>query len=325
MVGAILAVMNEEVEARLLAQSFLEWLSDRTGAAVYAHTDSQPFLAELGGTPLALSVASVSSAESEPRWRQQVGALAALIGESVAPGVLVWLPAGFDLPDDEPGRAEIVHAVQSTLTALAPGGRGEASLSVTLRIQKRDTQGAYVSASGGLSQHWAKFTDRVQGYFQIDSAALHRPPDDPDRLEALVASLVQASKELQLGEIAAVPAFDLVSVQRLRGGRGCAVIGTPPEDQSEQGAPLRKRLRRVLRDSGVALQATGAPLRAVLLVGHFPSAEDEPVGSAMRGQDPSLFAGIDLVALATDGVIKPLLEVTRRAELGQRAEQIENS
>ena len=105
--------MSEDLEKRLLAELFLEWLGSRTGSEVTNPAGAEPFLATLGSTRLALAVASVSSAPTEPRWVEQIDSLARMIGEDATPGALVWLTAGFALPADEPGRAEIVDAAPS--------------------------------------------------------------------------------------------------------------------------------------------------------------------------------------------------------------------
>ena len=76
----------------------------------------------------------------------------------------------------------------------------------------------------------------MQGYFQIDAASLYRPQAGESELEALIESLVQASEGAELGAIASVFAYDLMRVRSLSAGSGCAVVGVPPSDQSEQGS-----------------------------------------------------------------------------------------
>jgi hypothetical protein len=70
-----------------------------------------------------------------------------------------------------------------------------------------------------------------------------------------------------------------------------------------------------MKECSVRLATQDANLRVLVLYAHYGTLEGEPVGPALRGQDPALFAGLDLVVLIADGQVKPLMDVTRRTGL----------
>jgi len=306
----VTASTENEAHARdLLALLFGEWLAGVAGTADVTPAEPGLYLARAGDALVALAIEPLGSGPEA--WQAELQAFAARLTPPEN-GALVWLPPGAAPPRDEPAQTEAVAAVQRTLEALQPGETADARLPIAISVRKRDEAGAYVSAFGGLAPYWAQFTDRVRGYYQIDSNALHRLPDDEATIKTLIDRIVAATEGMRLDELRVVEAEDYWRVQRLRSGQGVAVLGLPPGDESEQGAPLRRRLREALSEAGQRLRQHEEAARALLLVGHYASVQNEPVGTALRGLDPALFAGIDLVALAADATIKPLLDITRR-------------
>jgi hypothetical protein len=304
--------VGREAERRLLAQHFAEWLASRAGGAPMTDDRDGVWSVDVGGRQAVFLVEPAGSTELPDEWYARLDALASRLDPGTAGGVLVWLPPGAEVPRQEPAASDLAAALQRTIDGIAPGDLADAALPIEIAIQKREESGAYVSAAGGLSPHWARFTDRVQGYFQIDSKSLHRLPADEEYLDALVERIAAASAGLALREIATVEAEDFWRVQRLRAGHGIALVGQPPGDESESGAPLRRRLRVVVREAGERLTARRAELRLLALYAHYPSLEGAPAGAALRGQDPALFGGLDLVALLADGGVRPLVDITRR-------------
>ncbi|MHB8575552.1 MAG: hypothetical protein ACYDCQ_09490 [Dehalococcoidia bacterium] len=304
-------------ERRLLATLVCEWLEERTGrpAALSDRLESGVWPIDLRGLSVSCVIESASTVLAPAEWQSRLAAYNTRLANPAEAGVLVWLPSGAELPRGEPAQTEIVDALNRAIAGLAPGEAADAALPIALHIRKRDETGAYVSAYGALSAHWARFTDRVQGYFQIDSTALHRLPADETTTLELVDRLIEASRGLELDGAATIDAADYWRIQRLRGGTGIAVVATPPDDESETGAPLRKRLRGALRQAGDQLRDTTAAIRLAAFYAHYPSIDEEPVGAALRGQDPSLFAGVDLVLLISDGQVRPLIDVTRKPVL----------
>jgi hypothetical protein len=312
----------EPIDPRtLLAQLLLDWLAARTGTVAGAIEPEADGLlrSTIGGAPLVIAVEPVAGAEPPAEWTARLASFADRI-DAPEGGALVWLPPGAEPPSGEPAASAAVAAINTALEQTLPGEADEARLPVRVYIRKREDEGAYVTAYGGLAPYWAQFTDRVQGYYQLDSKELHRPPDDEAELKALVERIVATAQGMEVDAMRAVPAEDTWRVRRLRGGAGAAVLGLPPGDESETGASLRKRIRALLPEAGARLAPLAGALHVLLLYGHYGSMANEPVGAALRGQEPQAFAGIDLVVLAADGAIRPLLDITRHPALQARAE-----
>ncbi len=306
--------MTRTLEHTLLAQLVLDWIESRSGRqARLLPAGADPSIrAEAADDQIAIAIESLGSSETPADWRSSVDQFVARLDVPGSGGVLVWLPAGATVPHDEPAAAQTVMALQQAIAVTAPGESDDALLPIRIAVRKRDESGAYVSAVGGLAPLWAQFTDRVQGYFQIDSTALHRLAEDEAQTRALIDRIVDATAGMELGETRIVEAEDRWRVQRLRSGEGCAAVALPPGDETESGAPLRRRLRSALRSAATQLSGEDATLRILAFYGHYPTIEVEQAGPALRGQDPALFGGLDLIVLIADGAVKPLLDITRR-------------
>ena len=87
--------------------------------------------------------------------------------------------------------------------------------------------------------------------------------------------------------------------------------------EASSGAALRRSLRRTLPALRAAMLAETADARVVGFVGPYASFEDQPVGTALLGMDPALFGGLDLILLAADGQVGPILDLTRLPLLGE--------
>jgi hypothetical protein len=311
----------EPQERQLLAQLVLDWLAQRSGRLLTPPqvAPDATVRARSGDDAIAIAVEPLNSGAEPAGWRAALDRFAARLEVSGEGGVLIWLPPGAAPPEEEPAATTAVMAVQTAIDATAPGQSNDALLPIRIGLHKREASGAYVSAFGGLAPLWAQFTDRVQGYFQIDSTALHRLSEEEALVHALIERIVEASAGMEVGETRGVEAEDRWRVQRLRGGHGCAVVAVPPQDDTESGAPLRRRLRTVVRDAGEQLAGENAALRALALCAHYPTLDQEQAGPALRGQDPALFAGLDLIVLLADGGVKLLLDLTRKPLAQPRA------
>ncbi len=110
------------------------------------------------------------------------------------------------------------------------------------------------------------------------------------------------------GQQAELETIDAWTVQRLRGGEGVTIIGRPPDEPGDVGLTVRRNFRRLLAESGPRLHGREADARALVVLGHYGRMDEEGATTAMRGYDPSLYAGLEFVCLAADGLIKPLME-----------------
>ena len=94
--------------------------------------------------------------------------------------------------------------------------------------------------------------------------------------------------------------------------RSSTVIGSPQRESDEQSSLLRRNLRKLLKQVEPGLRAEAAP-KALVVLGAATYAEEEKLTWALRGMDPSLFAGFDILAVVADGVVKVLLEPARQS------------
>jgi hypothetical protein len=216
---------------------------------------------------------------------------------------VIWAPRGASLPAAEPGLSEI--ALAAIEAAPQPDGRHEICRPVELYLRRTNTTGSVVTVLGGLAAHWAQFTNRVPGSFQLNSGALHRLPQDPARRDALVERVVQASQQPDVDETRVVSAEDCWSVTVLPGQRAW-VVGSPRPEHDEQSATLRRDVRAALRTV-----ERGPAANALVVLGAATYAEEEKLSWALRGMDPALYAGFEIVVVIADGVVKPLLTPAR--------------
>ena len=73
-------------------------------------------------------------------------------------------------------------------------------------------------------------------------------------------------------------------------------------------APGVLELYRTLAESAPRLREAEADVRAVVLLAYYGRIEDEVVTTALRGFDPALYSGLDIICLVTDGIVKPLIQ-----------------
>ena len=129
--------------------------------------------------------------------------------------LVLWAPPGARLPDDADATAGQVVAAAAELPE---GGRGEVAFAVKVGIRKTGADGSYMSVLGGLSHHWAKFTTQVMGEYQLDSTAIHRLPEDPEKITQLVDFLVLVANGLRkAGATTTVNSEDVWTIQRIPG------------------------------------------------------------------------------------------------------------
>jgi hypothetical protein len=282
---------------------FLHWLSHEygrrfvtSGGADYSD----------GQRSLAIEVRPLLENGGEA-WQRRRARLETAIAEGLPAHIALWVPAGADLPDREPSASKFIDAVRQAAVRLGPRERSYVPLPITLRLRKSSGEGGVVSVSGGLNPYWARFTDRVNGAYDLDSTQLHRLPESREHLEDLINQVVAASESLELAATTAVNTIDAWTVQRLEGDGGVTIIGVPPEATQDAGLAVRRSFRRVLMDAGPRLREATVDVRALAVVGYYGRVEQEGATTAMRGYDPALYRGIDFVCVVTDGLVKPMI------------------
>lgn len=313
----------EHARAAALSLRLLgEALALRTGNAVslaavrhLPESDAWLSTAMLGERSLTVACVFVVPSELPGAWSPARAALEERLSASAEGGYLLWVPPGAELSTREPLRSDLIMRVEERARTLAPGGHGEVRFPVALTLRKSDDEGTYMTVRGGLAPLWARFTGRVFGHYQLDSSELHRLPTGDGYATTLIDRIALEANALSLGQAIQIETEDAWTLQRLRSGDGFAIIGEPPETNLSSGASLRKHLRRTMHLLRPALIADPADLRVVGFIGPYAAFDDQPVGTALLGMDPSLYGGIDMLLLAADGRVGPVLDLTRSPAL----------
>jgi hypothetical protein len=226
-------------------------------------------------------------------------------GRSIA----LWVPRGASLPGAEPGLSQLVLSLNSA--EKLDDGRLELRRPVNLHLRRTSAVGSVVSILGGLASQWALFTNRVPGSFQLNADSLNRLPSSPVERDALVERIVLAAQQTEADADQVVSADDVWTANELEEGGSC-VFGTPAPETDDWSSGLRRNLRNALREAGSFL---AAPVdgSALVVLGAATYAEEEKLSWTLKGMDPRLYSGYDLVLVVADGLVKPLLLPPRQA------------
>ena len=85
-----------------------------------------------------------------------------------------------------------------------------------------------------------------------------------------------------------------------------SIIGADPGEDPTDGTAVRRAVRAALKACAEVVTEPGTA-RALVLAGVYRRLEDENATIALRGCDPALYSGLDVVALVADGACKPLV------------------
>ena len=216
--------------------------------------------------------------------------------------VVVWVPPGAALPDDPDHSAGLVAAAAREIAA---GAAGEVAFKVEVAIRKTGSDGSYMSVLGGLSQHWAKFTNQTMGEYQLDASNIHRLPEDEQKIAQMIDFFVLVANGIREdGNSVAVQAEDTWRVQRVSGLAEPIALCVPPTSVTD-GRAVRRLVRRWLSE---AEQLSNGSFRIAAMLTLNNSLDRELVATALRGVNPSLLAGWDYIPLLVDGQTRSLLE-----------------
>ena len=298
---------------------FLHWLRETYGRAFHLSDGGSSAAADQpdglvtardGDFQLTAAVRTLLPSD-DAAWESRRRMLEELIGDALPARIALWVPAGANLPSEEPDVSEFAAAVRESAIKLGPVERSYVPLPVKLFLRKNADTGGVVSVTGGLNPHWARFTERVRGTYDLDSTQLHRLPESEEHLEKLLDAVVEQTEKLDVGQYGVIDTIDAWTLQKLSGEPGVTIIGVPPAVAGEGGIAVRRNFRRILAGAGPLREAT-AGVRALVVLGYYARIEQEGATVAMRGFEPSLYSGIDFVCLVADGVVKPLIEPARK-------------
>jgi hypothetical protein len=222
----------------------------------------------------------------------------------------LWVPPGGQVPDFEPGLSDVRLIVSRGLTGLDAGERRELRVPVTLRLAKIEAGGAYMSVTGGLASQWTHLSEGITGAYHLDSRELHRLPEERAEVELLLSRVRDRAVMLEPEEITTVDVHDYWLVSRLPGPEphGLTVIGAPASLDPNDGAVIRRLLRRHITRATEQRAEVGRDLSALLLVAPLGHLDEERVTAALRGMNPASYGGIDLIALVADGAVRQVLQ-----------------
>ncbi len=317
--------MSTERRTRYLAQLLLGWLNERYGAS-FELPDPEPvegpadaLLASDGTRRLGVYVAPMW--EEDPTFDERLSGMEERL-EDIGDGAFVlWVPPKASVPVDEPDASYFVQRVTAAASALQPGARTEVTFPVTIKLAKLREEGGYASVAGGLSRWWTRITENVTGTFSVDSNALHRLTLDGAAREELWFTIGRLSKGIDIGQSGEFEIEEAWTLQRLpdpatlslpalsgvEGSKGgIALVGAPPAVDPNDGVLIRRMARKRLAAATEALAAVDAQLRAVALIAAYEYADVETASGTLKAIDPGLYARTQVVALLTDGEVKPI-------------------
>ena len=85
------------------------------------------------------------------------------------------------------------------------------------------------------------------------------------------------------------------------------MIGSPVAEGDAASSGLRRTLRRLLREAQGS-SASPADARAIVILAAATELSGEKVSLTLRGMDPTLYSGYDLIAVVADGQIRVVLD-----------------
>ncbi len=225
-------------------------------------------------------------------------------------GYALWLPPGAVIPTEEPARSDLRILLSNGLSGLNPGDHREVRIPIILKLAKIETDGAYVSVTGGLSSQWTTISEGIVGAFHLDSRPLHRLPAETAELDIIISRVRDRAALLNAEEVTDVKVHDYWLVTRLPDSapQGVVVIGGPPELDPRDGVPVRRSFRRHVTRAVEQRQSGDCELSVLILVGALAHMEDELVTSALRGMNPAAYGALDLIVLVADGSVRQVLQ-----------------
>lgn len=230
---------------------------------------------------------------------------------SVAPGgYAVWVPPRVALPEEEPHRSRLRVILARSLSGLAPGERREVRLPATVKLVKIESEGAYVSVTGGLASEWLALSEGVRGAFHLDARAVHRTPSERAELDLILTRVRDRAAMLEPLEVTDVEIDDTWTVSRLpeAAPHGVTVIAAPESSDPIDGIAVRRGLRAHIARAVAQREAGGAELSVLAVVAALAHITDELVTASLRGMNPAAYGLLDLIVLVADGQVRQVLQ-----------------
>ncbi len=291
------------LQRRYCARLLVDWLSERFDTRFDLSDDAgDEFIATDGERRIGVWIGPLW--EEEAAWTARLDEIARRLPHDGA--YALWVPPKAGVPIDEPDASEFVQRLQNAAASLSPGQQTEVAFPVTVRLAKTSEEGGYASVVGGLGRWWTRITEKVNGTYHVNSAALHRLTQDGEARERLWDDIGRLSHSIELGQGADIEIDEAWTLQQLSDPEsGFALIGAPPAVDAGEGILVRRIVRSRLRDANEALNALDLELRVVGLIGSYEYGELETAGATVKAVDPSLFNRLEVLAILADGDVRP--------------------
>jgi hypothetical protein len=292
---------------------FLHWLNERYRREFKPSKGEGGLWQATDPEAGSLVIATSLLYEGDDVWRERCAELEERLDDTRPGSYLLWQPKGGSLPDGEPEESEWVRRVVLTASKLASGRGGEVRLPVRLGLGKVRDEGGYASVTGGLGRHWPDISQRLQGSVYLDSRGLNRFTTNEEERTELFDHIGMLSQGLATGDFVEFEHEDAWTLQRLPRGPasegledGWSIAGCPPGFNPDDGGAIRRLLRRNLTEATESLRGAPSATRVLVLAGAYDYMENENAGPSLRGFDPALAAGFDVIALIADAEVKPV-------------------
>ncbi len=230
--------------------------------------------------------------------------------ESIEEGAYaVWVPPKVQLPSIEPYISELRLQLLKGMRGISTDERREIRIPRVVTLAKLENTGAYMSVTGGFSTEWLALSDGVQGSFHLDSHKISRLPKERAELESMMTQIRDRAMLLREGELTELDIFDHWTISHLPETlkSGVAVISPPPELDPHDGTPVRRDLRRLLKQVQQSDMST-VDMKVLVVTTAVTHIDQELVTTAIKGMSPSMYGMLDLIVVVADGELRQVLQ-----------------
>lgn len=258
-------------------------------------------------------IAELWTASEHATITDQLGGLLAddmVSDESIEEGAYaVWVPPKVQLPSTEPYISELRLQLLKGMRGISTDERREIRIPRVVTLAKLENTGAYMSVTGGFSTEWLALSDGVQGSFHLDSHKISRLPKERAELESMMTQIRDRAMLLREGELTKLDIFDHWTISHLPETlkSGVAVISPPPELDPHDGTPVRRDLRRLLKQVQQSDMST-VDMKVLVVTTAVTHIDQELVTTAIKGMSPSMYGMLDLIVVVADGELRQVLQ-----------------
>tara|TARA_B110000438_G_scaffold99646_1_gene98602 strand:+ start:7002 stop:7949 length:948 start_codon:yes stop_codon:yes gene_type:complete len=230
--------------------------------------------------------------------------------ESIEEGAYaIWVPPKVQLPSTEPYISELRLQLLKGMRGISTDERREIRIPRVVTLAKLENTGAYMSVTGGFSTEWLALSEGVQGSFHLDSHKISRLPKERAEVESMMTQIRDRAMLLREGELTELDIFDHWTISHLPETlkSGVTVISPPPELDPHDGTPVRRDLRRLLKQVQ-QLDMSTVDMKVLVVTTAVTHIDQELVTTAIKGMSPSMYGMLDLIVVVADGELRQVLQ-----------------